>query len=544
MDRNEPTVTMDFSLFRKSKAVVGLDIGSSAVKAVELKPAGKGGYKVAAFASEPVPPDTIVDGTIVDGVAVASAIRRIFESKRFKAKDVVASLSGNAVIVKKIALPVMSDAELAESIHWEAEQYIPFDIQDVNLDYQLLEDLPGEGGKQTMDVLLVAAKRDKIAEYTGVIAQAGRSTVVVDIDAFAVQNCFETNYGLDGGVSVLLNAGASAINVNIVAGDQSLFTRDISVGGNAYTEAVQREFNLAFDVAEQAKKGHPVEGVPFEDVRLGAAHDERVGRAGNPEDLRLLQGDDLAGPDRSHRPLRRRQPGGRLRGTARGALRRAGRGARPVQDRHHRGGPPRHLEPGRHGADGGGRRRPRAQSSGGPMIRINLLATEREKQPRKKSGIAFDIGQKVTLLSSLILVATVLGIGWWWWMLDRESARLTSDIASAERETARLKTILSQVATFEKQKQQLQERVKLIEELRRGQTGPVHMIDELSKAMPEMLWLTELKQDAGDVTIEGRCTTLTALSDFVGNLERSGYFKRPVEILDSQVEAAAPTKAS
>jgi type IV pilus assembly protein PilN len=175
------------------------------------------------------------------------------------------------------------------------------------------------------------------------------------------------------------------------------------------------------------------------------------------------------------------------------------------------------------------------------MIRINLLATEREKQPRKKSGIAFDIGQKVTLLSSLILVATVLGIGWWWWMLDRESARLTSGIASAERETARLKTILSQVATFEKQKQQLQERVKLIEELRRGQTGPVHMIDELSKAMPEMLWLTELKQDAGDVTIEGRCTTLTALSDFVGNLERSGYFKRPVEILDSQVEAAAPT---
>ena len=188
---------------------------------------------------------------------MASAIRRIFESKRFKAKDVVASLSGNAVIVKKIALPVMSDAELAESIHWEAEQYIPFDIQDVNLDYQLLEDLPGEGGKQTMDVLLVAAKRDKIAEYTGVITQAGRSTVVVDIDAFAVQNCFETNYGLDGGVSVLLNAGASAINVNIVAGDQSLFTRDISVGGNAYTEAVQREFNLPSTSPNRPRRDTP-----------------------------------------------------------------------------------------------------------------------------------------------------------------------------------------------------------------------------------------------------------------------------------------------
>ena len=258
---------MELSFFRKPKTVVGLDIGSSAVKAVELKPTGKGAFKVVAFATEPIPPDTIVDGAIVDGVAVADAIKRLFDTKRFKAKDVVVSLSGNAVIVKKIALPVMTETELDESIHWEAEQYIPFDIQDVHLDYQILESTPGEGGKQTMDVLLVAAKRDKIAEYTGVIAQAGRNPVVVDIDAFAVQNCYEVNYGLDAGVTVLLNVGASAINVNIIAGEQSLFTRDISLGGNAFTDAVQREFGLAFDVAEQAKKGQPVEGVPFEDVR-------------------------------------------------------------------------------------------------------------------------------------------------------------------------------------------------------------------------------------------------------------------------------------
>jgi type IV pilus assembly protein PilM len=258
---------MELSLFRKPKTVVGLDIGSSAVKAVELKAAAKGAYKVVAFASEPIPPDTIVDGAIVDGVAVADAIKRLFDTKRFKARDVVVSLSGNAVIVKKIALPVMTEAELDESIHWEAEQYIPFDIQDVNLDYQILEAAPGEGGKQTMDVLLVAAKRDKIAEYTGAIAQAGKNPVVVDIDAFAVQNCYEVNYGLDGGVTVLLNVGASAINVNIIAGEQSLFTRDISLGGNAFTDAVQREFGLAFDVAEQAKKGQPVDGVAFDDVR-------------------------------------------------------------------------------------------------------------------------------------------------------------------------------------------------------------------------------------------------------------------------------------
>jgi type IV pilus assembly protein PilM len=252
----------------KSKAVVGLDIGSSAVKAVELKPAGKT-YRVAAFATEPVPADSIVDGAIVDAAAVADAVRRVFERKAFKTKDVAVSLSGSAVIVKKINLPVMTEAELGDSIFWEAEQYIPFDIQDVNLDYQILSAngaAPNEQ-KDTMEVLLVAAKKEKIADYTGVIAQAGRTPVVVDVDAFALQNAYEANYGLEPQqVVVLLNAGASAININIVNGDQSVFTRDISIGGNAYTEALQKELNLSFEQAEHAKKGLPVEGVSTADV--------------------------------------------------------------------------------------------------------------------------------------------------------------------------------------------------------------------------------------------------------------------------------------
>jgi type IV pilus assembly protein PilM len=252
--------------FGKAKSAVGLDIGSSAVKAVELKSVGKG-YKVIAFAIEPVPPDSIVDGAIIDGAAVADAIRRLFENKAFKSKEVAASLSGNAVIVKKISLPVMTEAELAESIQWEAEQYIPFDIQDVNLDYQILDAGTGADSTGTMDVLLVAAKKEKISDYTGVISQAGRIPVVVDVDAFALQNAYEVNYGLEPeAVIVLLNAGASAININILTGNQSLFTRDISIGGNAYTEAVQKELNLPFESAEQLKKGLPVEGSTFEEV--------------------------------------------------------------------------------------------------------------------------------------------------------------------------------------------------------------------------------------------------------------------------------------
>ncbi len=251
----------------KSKSLIGLDIGSSVVKAVELKSAGKQ-YRVAAFGYEPVPPDSIVDGTIVDATAVADTIRRLFANKAFKTKDVAASLSGNAVIVKKIGLPIMTEAELAESIYWEAEQYIPFDIQDVNLDYQILDAGTGPDSRGSMDVLLVAAKKEKISDYTNVIAQAGRVPVVVDVDAFALQNAYEVNYDPQpGSVVVLLNAGASAININILSGGQSLFTRDISMGGNAYNEALQKELNLSFDAAELAKKGEPVEGLTFAEVQ-------------------------------------------------------------------------------------------------------------------------------------------------------------------------------------------------------------------------------------------------------------------------------------
>jgi len=138
----------------------------------------------------------------------------------------------------------------------------------VNLDYQILDPGTGPDAKGTMDVLLVAAKKEKIADYTGVITQAGRVPVVVDVDAFALQNAYEVNYGIDAGaVVVLLNAGASATNINILQGHQSVFTRDVSLGGNAYTEALQKELNLSFDLADRLKRGTPVDGVTFEEAR-------------------------------------------------------------------------------------------------------------------------------------------------------------------------------------------------------------------------------------------------------------------------------------
>jgi len=248
------------ALFGKSKGLVGVDIGSSAIKVVELKPGGKGGneYQLTNLGLEPLPPEAIVDGAIMDSGAVIDAIQRLFTAQKIKTNDVATSVSGNAVIVKKISLPQMTTEELAESIHWEAEQYIPFDIQDVSLDYEVVE---GGGSGGNMDVLLVAVKKDKIGDYTSAISQAGKNPAIVDVDVFALQNCYEVNYGIDAGrVVALLNVGASIMNINITKGATSIFNRDIAVGGNQYTDAIQKDLNLSFDQAEALKKGAQVEG--------------------------------------------------------------------------------------------------------------------------------------------------------------------------------------------------------------------------------------------------------------------------------------------
>jgi type IV pilus assembly protein PilM len=253
------------ALFGKKKGLVGLDIGSSAVKAVELKAGGKGGdeYQLVNIGVEPLPPEAIVDGAIMDSGAVIDAIQRLFQTQKIKTPDVATGVSGNAVIVKKISLPQMSQEELAESIHWEAEQYIPFDIQDVALDYEVIEG----GGGGNMDVLLVAVKKDKISDFTSAISQAGRNAAVVDVDVFALQNCYEVNYGIDPGrVVALLNVGASIMNINIIKGGTSIFNRDIAVGGNQYTDAIQKDLNLSFDQAEALKKGERVDGAAPENL--------------------------------------------------------------------------------------------------------------------------------------------------------------------------------------------------------------------------------------------------------------------------------------
>jgi type IV pilus assembly protein PilM len=248
-------------MFGGRKNLVGLDIGSSSVKAVELRQTKKG-FHLVHFRMVPLPPEAIVDGAIMNSSAVVEAVSELLAAERIKNREVATSVSGHSVIVKKIKLPQMTEQELEDSIQWEAEQYIPFDITDVNLDVQILG--PDEQNVGQMEVLLVAAKKDMINDHMAVLMEAGLSPQVMDVDAFAIENMFEANYGVQEGETVVLaNIGASVTNVNILRGGVSTFTRDISIGGSQFTEEIQKQLNVSHDEAESLKLGGDL-GAPSE----------------------------------------------------------------------------------------------------------------------------------------------------------------------------------------------------------------------------------------------------------------------------------------
>ncbi len=238
--------------FGRSKSIIGLDIGSTSVKAVELVVKPKG-IELLHLGVAPLPPEAIVQGAFLNSGAITDAIREAVDAGGIKSKNVAAAVSGHSVIVKKISLPTMTRDELEESIRWEAEQYIPFDINEVNLDFQILEGADLEG---QMEVLLVAAKKDLIDDYVQVISDAGLQPAVLDVAAFAVENAYEANYETSpDDVVALVNVGAQVVNINIVASGVPAFTRDISTGGAVYTEEIQKALSVGWEEAERIKRG-------------------------------------------------------------------------------------------------------------------------------------------------------------------------------------------------------------------------------------------------------------------------------------------------
>ncbi|WP_455377905.1 type IV pilus assembly protein PilM [Petrachloros mirabilis] len=244
------------SMLTPKRQLVGLDIGSSGIKLVQLKE-NRGRYVLQKFGYKPLEPEVIVDGTVMDEGRVVSTIKELFADLNVKVKQVAVSISGHAVIIKKISLPPMPDDELEGQVKLAAEQYIPFDINEVNIDFHVLPASESENdGEAEMAVILVAAKKDKINELTELVKGAGLTPMVMDVDAFAIENMHAINYPVSQEeTTALVNIGASVMNINIISKGVSLFTRDIAIGGNRYTETIQRELGLSYEEAEEIKKG-------------------------------------------------------------------------------------------------------------------------------------------------------------------------------------------------------------------------------------------------------------------------------------------------
>ncbi len=250
---------------QKTKGVVGLDIGSHAIKAVELIPKKKGGgetYELTKIGYEALPHDTIVEGTIIDSTAVVETIKMIFETNKIKNKNVAISISGNSVIIKKISLPQMDKEELAESIVWEAKHNIPYPYEETNVDYAILRPPRGSETK-SLDILLVAAKKDKIANYSNVVHQAKKNLVAIEVDVFALQNALEVNYPetFEAKTVALVNIGANITNILIIERGTSQLFRDLSLGGSFFTENMRKELNIGLDETERILKGIPIKNV-------------------------------------------------------------------------------------------------------------------------------------------------------------------------------------------------------------------------------------------------------------------------------------------
>ena len=243
--------------FRKKGSTVGLDIGSSLIKVVEIDHSGPK-PRITKFAMTRLLPEAIVEGEIMDRDLVIEGIKESIELAGITNKEVVTAVSGRAVIVKKVVMDKMPPEDAQEAIYWEAEQHVPFDIDDVCLDFQILND---DIGANQMEVLLVAAKKDMVLTHANLIKDAGLVPVIIDVDSFAVQNCYELSRGeveedVKGRVIGLINIGNDVTNINIIQNDCPHFTRDISIGSNTFIEALQKELALSYEEAQEIVSGN------------------------------------------------------------------------------------------------------------------------------------------------------------------------------------------------------------------------------------------------------------------------------------------------
>ncbi len=250
--------------FGKKDNLVGLDIGSSSIKAAQIIDS-KRGPTLTHFGIVDIAHGAIEEGTINDPESVAESIRQLFKSYNIKNSNVAVSIGGYSVIVKKIHVQTMAEEQLQETIHFEAEQYIPFDISDVNLDFQILGE--NESNPNQMNVFLVAAKKEMVNDYINLVNLAGLNPCIVDVEAFALQNTFEANYDIQDDNIALIDIGASKTSLNILKGNSSVFMRDVSLGCGQINQKIMSLIECTFEEAEQLKYGDNPDRLTPEDLK-------------------------------------------------------------------------------------------------------------------------------------------------------------------------------------------------------------------------------------------------------------------------------------
>lgn len=500
------------------KLAVGLDIGSSSVKLVHLRES-KRGYVLDAFAVAPLPPEAIVDGALMNSAAIVDAIRELFAQAKIKNKNVAIGISGHSVIIKKISLPKMSKEELDESIQWEAEQYIPFDVKDVNIDVKILG--TGDDATGQMDVLLVAAKKDMINDYTAVIAEAGLIPTVVAVDAFAVQRAFEASYEVSKTETVvLINVGASVVNINVIANGITTFTRDVSMGGNQFTEEIQKQLNVSYDEAEKLKVGgdltetdsvipqeveRVIQGVAEQlageiqrslDFYAATAADSHIskvylsgGTAKIPSLFKVIEQRvgvpvEILNPFKAIEIDNRKFDPNYLMDISPSATVGVGLALRKLGD-----------------------------------DEINLLPVRASKKR--------ELGRQWLVLFGLVFLAAVLGNYFWYSERQKTLEAVKGRIAQYERDIATLNKIIGEVKNIKAEKADMEQKLGILKKLRDGRSGPVKVMDELATIIPQRVWLSTYEENAGNLNLVGTATSLEEVANFVKKLQGSKFFSGP-----------------
>ena len=250
--------------FKKKHRLIGLDIGSRTLKVAEIAETKKG-HTLQNFGTIDIKPGLIKEGTIKDLEAVSASIRELFKNVKLKDQNIAISIGGYSIIVKKVNVQTMTEDELHETIHFEAEQYIPFDISDVNLDFQILGE--SEHNPNQMSVLLVAAKKEMINEYINLTQMSGLNTCIIDVDAFALQNIYEFNYAPEDENVALLDIGASKTSLNILKGNSSVFMRDVPLGCGQINDKIISLVNCSLEEAEDIKLSEQPEQISLKDLK-------------------------------------------------------------------------------------------------------------------------------------------------------------------------------------------------------------------------------------------------------------------------------------